>query len=291
LNTKHSFSIVVTLAFLGTGIQYENYAYGASNDKLDVNLNVIYIGTKSQKDSNSLSEVIAQFPFPLTQHSRDTGQGLFGGVTYFDFKTLVNSTRVSSIPLSPTIAIQNTQLVTEMGLGRIYYSYSVPGQTPYTFVPFVTFYREFSYSYIDSGHSTSRIHGKSFLLPGVMYAYRFNERVALHFDVELYSYSERTNNRSRLGFTYSPSWPWIISASHERLSWDIDSNNVFVDGKSRENNLKIIYRDPPMGNFALTLGYGNQYRNANGPGLWESTITNSKGTYFGVEASAGVLAW
>lgn len=276
MSTRKLFSIVVSLVFLGVAIQYADKAYGATNDKLDVNLNVVYVGTKTQKDSNAQSEAVIQFPFPLTQHARDTGQGLFGGITYFDTKTLVTDA---------------TQLVYEMGLGRIYYSYSVPGDTPYTFVPFVTLYREFSYNYTDTAGGSSRVHGKSFLLPGVMYAYRFNEKVALHFDAELYNYSESTNNRERVGFSYSPSWPWIISASHERLAWDIDGNNVAVDGNSRESNIKIIFRDPPQGNFALTLGYGNANRNAFGASLQNPGLTFSRGTYFGIEASAGVLAW
>jgi hypothetical protein len=266
----------VTLALLSISIQYADNAYGATNDKLDVNLNVVYIGTRSQKGSNTQSEAIIQFPFPLSQHARDTGQGFFGGITYFDTKTLVTDP---------------TQLIYETGLGRIYYSYSVPGDTPYTFVPFITLYREFSYSYTDTGGGNSRLHGSSFLLPGFMYAYRFNEKIALHLDMELYSYSERTNNRERVGFSYSPSWPWIISASHERLAWDIDGQNVAVDGNSRATYIKVIFRDPPQGNFAITYGYGNAIHNAFGSSLQYPGSTSSKGGYLGVEASAGVLAW
>jgi hypothetical protein len=276
LGTNHPFSIVVTLAFLGIAIQYADNAYGATNDKLDVNLSVIYIGTRSQKDSNPLSEVVVQFPFPLTESAKNTGQGPFGGVTYFDTKTFVSD---------------NTQLVYEMGLGRIYYSYSVPGETPYTFVPYVTFFREFLVDFRGSAGAISEFKTRSFLLPGVMYAYRFNEKVALHFDAELYSYSKTSNNRSRMGFTYSPSWPWIISASHERLGWDIDARNAFVNGNSRENSIKLIFRDPPLGNFALTIGYGNAIRNVTGSALLQPGTTNIKGTYFGIEASGGVLAW
>jgi hypothetical protein len=266
----------VTLVFLGIAIQYADNAYAATNDKLDVNLSVIYIGTRSQKDSNGLSEFVIQFPFPLSESARNTGKGPFGGVTYFDTKTLVSD---------------NTQLVYEIGLGRIYYSYSVPGETPYTFVPFVTFYRAFLYSFKDPAGANSEVKGNSFLLPGVLYAYRFNEKVAAHFDMELYSYSQSSNYRARMGFTYSPIWPWIFSVSHERLSWDIDGSNVFVNGNSREINMKVIFRDPPRGNFALTIGYGNENRNATGSALLQPGTTNSNGTYFGIEASGGVLAW
>lgn len=273
MNTKYLSGIAMALAFFGIAA---HDALAATNDKLDVNLNVIYVGTKSQKGSNALSEAVIQFPFPLSQSARDTGKGLFGGITYYDNKSLVSD------------AIQQ---VTQMGLGRIYYSSSVPGDTAYTFVPFVTFYREFSYNYKDSLNKSTQVKGSSFILPGLLYAYRFNEKIAFHFDSEIYSYRERTNNRSRIGFTYSPSWPWIISASHEYLSWDIDGSNIFVDGYSRENSLKVIFRDPPQGNFALTIGYGQQGRNAVGSGLPLTSLSRSKGTYFGIEASGGVLAW
>lgn len=275
LRTNHLFSIVVTLALLGLAIQYADDAYAATNDKLDVNLSVIYISSRSQRNSNTLGETVIQFPYPLSESARDTGEGPFGGITYFDNKTLVSN---------------NTQFVSEMGLGRVYYSSSVPGDTPYTFVPFVTFFRGFTYNFQNLAGVNSEISGKSILLPGVLYAYRFNEKIAVHLDTEIYSYRERTNNRARVGFAYSPVWPWIISVSHERLSWDIDGRDVFVDGNSRENNIKIIFRDPPQGNFALTFGYGNAVRHAVGSSALPSTI-NSRGTYLGVEASGGVLAW
>jgi len=274
LNSNHSRSIVLALVFAGIAVQYTN-AYGATNDKLDINLNIIYVGTKSQKDSNALGEMIVQFPFPLTQHARDTGQGPFGGITYFDNKTLVSD---------------NNQLVSELGLGRIYYSATVPGDTPYTIVPFVTFYRSFNYSYRNLVGANAQVTGTSVMLPGIFSAYRFDEHFALHFDAEIHSYIEASNFRARAGFTYSPAWPWIISFSHEHISWDIDSNDASVNGSSRENNIKLIFRDPPQGNFALTLGYGNQMRKAEGQTLGQG-VTFSKGTYFGVEASGGVLAW
>ena len=283
MSTNHKFSVVVALAFISIAIQYADQAYGATNDKLDVNLNVIYIGTKSQKDSNPLSEIIIQFPFPLSRHALETGQGPFGGPTYYDNKTLVS--------VNPQRLSDNPQLVSEMGLGRIYYSSSVPGDTAYTFVPFVTFFRQFLYGYLNSAGDYAEISGNSYLLPGFMYAYRFNEKYAFHFDAELFSYAHKSNNRSRIGFTYTPSWPWIISASHERIGWDIDSTNIDVSGSSKEYNLKLIFRDPPQGNFALTIGYGHEVRDAVGSVLLVPSNTNSKGTYFGVEASGGVLAW
>jgi len=282
LSTNHKLSAVVAMAFVSIAFQYADNAYGATNDKLDVNLNVIYVGTRSQKDSNTLGEIIIQFPFPLTENARTTGQGPFGGLTYYDNKTIVS--------VNPQRLSDNPQLVTETGLGRIYYSSSVPGDTAYTFVPFVTFFRQFLYGYLNSTGNYAEISGTSYMLPGFLYAYRFNEKYAFHFDAELFSYAHKSNNRSRIGFTYSPSWPWIISASHERIGWDIDSTNLDVAGDSKEYNLKLIFRDPPQGNFALTVGYGHQVRSAVGSVLIP-TSSNSKGTYFGVEASGGVLAW
>jgi hypothetical protein len=110
LSTNHKFSVVVALAFISIAIQYADDAYGATNDKLDVNLNVLYVATQLQKDSNPLSEIIIQFPFPLSENARNTGQGPFGGATYFDTKTLVN--------VSTQVVSDNTQLVSEMGLGE-----------------------------------------------------------------------------------------------------------------------------------------------------------------------------
>jgi hypothetical protein len=283
LSTNHKFSAVTAMLFISISFQYADNAYGATNDKLDVNLNVLYVGTKSQKDSNVLSEIIVQFPFPLSEKAQNTGEGPFGGLTYFDNKTIVS--------INPQRITDNPQLVTETGLGRIYYSSSVPGDTAYTFVPFVTFFRQFLYGYINKDGNYAEISGNTYLLPGFMYAYRFNEKYAFHFDAELFSYAQKSNNRSRIGFTYSPAWPWIISVSHERIGWDIDSTNLDVAGDSKEYNLKLIFRDPPQGNFALTVGFGHQVRSAIGPVLLAPTSSNSTGTYFGVEASGGVLAW
>jgi hypothetical protein len=283
LSANNKISVIATLLFIGIAFQYED-AHAATNDKLDVNLNVLYIGTKSQKDSNALSEIIVQFPFPLTDKARNTGEGPFGGITYFDNKSLVDINNRAVLTVNP-------QLVTELGVGRIYYSTSVPGDTPYTFVPYVTFFRQFLYGYRNYLGNYTEISGNTYMLPGFMYAYRFSEKIAFHFDGEMYSWSEKSSNRSRIGFTYSPAWPWIFSLSHERIGWDIDKNDIDVDGNSREYNAKIIFRDPPQGNFAFTIGYGQQTRNAAGSALLVPSRSISNGTYFGVEASGGVLAW
>jgi len=283
LGTNREFSVVAATVLVVIAFQYADDAHAATNDKLDVNLNVLYIGTKSQKDSNPLSEIIIQFPFPLSEHAQNTGQGPFGGLTYYDNKTIVS--------INPQRIADNPQLVTETGLGRIYWSTSVPGDTAYTFVPFVTFARQFTYGYLDRFANYSEVSGNSYLLPGFMYAYRFNEQYAFHFDGELYSYAHKSNNRARIGFTYSPAWPWIFSASHERIGWDIDSTNIDVAGDSKEYNFKLIFRDPPQGNFALTIGYGHEVRSAVGSALLVPSSSNSTGTYIGIEASGGVLAW
>jgi hypothetical protein len=57
----------------------------------------------------------------------------------------------------------------------------------------------------------------------------------------------------------------------------------------RELTAKVILRDPPNGNFSLILGYG-ALRSAAVPAFFQQQV-NSRGTFFGVEASAGVLAW
>lgn len=278
MGTKYSFGIVAALAFLGLAVQYPSDVYGASTGdyKQDVNLNVIYIGTKSQKDSEPLSEIVLQLPFPLTETASETGQGLFGGITYFDAKTLVND---------------KEHVLYEFGLGRVYYNYAIPGEKPYTFVPYLTFVREFVFNYLDTKQALkSNDKGYAFLVPGVMYAYRFDEKWVGHFDAELYSYSKYNNNRARFGLSYSPEWPWIISVSHERIAWDAIGRNAIVSGISRENSIKLIFRDPPQGNFALTVGFGNQNRNIYG-NLEPPMTRNSRGTYFGIEASGGILAW
>lgn len=276
MGIKPQAGIAVLLVFIGIAVEYADNAHAASNDKLDVNLNVLYVGTRSQKDSNVLGETIIQFPFPLTDHARDTGQGPFGGISYYDNKALVSNV---------------DQLVSEVGVGRIYYSYSVPGDMPYTFVPYVTFFRSFIYNYKNMAGLNAEEVRHSYLLPGVMYAYRFNEKIAVHLDAELYTYSEINNNRVRFGFSYSPVWPWIFSISRENSAWDIDGLTASANGNTRENNIKVIFRDPPQGNFAVHIGYGNAMRSSIGSAVLNQGTTYSKGTYFGIEASGGVLAW
>ncbi len=279
MNTNHPFSITVILVFLGTATLYAINAYGVTNDSLDVNLNSIYLKNRSQKDFGILSEIILQLPYPISETAKKTGQGPFGGITYIDNKTLTTT---------------DTQLASVFGVGRIYYSTSVPGETPYTFIPYLTFYRGLFIDY--KGPVGPAAQGKisTWFAPGFMYAYRFDKKLALHLDMELYSYSKILNNRARAGFSYTPKWPIIISASYERVSWDLNENikgnDFFMMGDSREYSAKIIIRDPPNGNFSLILGYG-ALRNAAVPVFFKQREIDSKGRFFGIEASAGVLAW
>jgi hypothetical protein len=279
LNTSHPFSITVILVFLSTATLYAINAYGATNDSLDVNLNSIYLKNRTQKDFGLLREIILQLPYPISETAKKTGKGPFGGITYFDDKTL---------------ATTDTQLASVLGVGRIYYSTSVPGDTPQTFVPYLTFYRALFIDYTGPIGPNSEGKISTWLAPGFMYAYRVDKKFALHLDMELYSYSKIRNNRSRIGFSYTPKWPMIISVSHERLSWDlnenISGNDFFMRGDSREYSAKIIVRNPPNGNFSLILGYGALH-NAAAPTFFQQREIDSKGRFFGIEASAGVLAW
>jgi hypothetical protein len=249
-----------------------------SSEILDVNLNSIYLKERTQKEYNTLGEIILQLPYPISDAAKKTGQGPFGGITYFDDKTVLNTT---------------LQGETVYGLGRLYYSTTVPGQTPLIFIPYLTFYRELQLEYKDPAGSTTDTKKNAWLTPGFMSSYRITRKLIGHADMEAYSYSKPQNNRERVGFSYLPRWPLILSASYERLAWDLDGtvngNGYFAQGNSGEFSAKIIVRNPPQGNFALILGYGTLHTAAV-PGF-AIPESNPKGTYFGIEASAGVLAW
>jgi len=253
-------------------------AYGDTNESLDINLNSIYLKNRTQRDFGVLSEIILQLPYPISDTAKKTGKGPFGGITYFDNKI---------------IATTNTELATVVGLGRIYYSTTVPGETPTTFVPFLNGYRALFIDYQDPAGPTVEGKINSWLTPGFMYAQRLDKRKTLHLDMEVYSYSRSRNNRIRMGISYLPKWPMILSASYERLSWDLSENirgnDFFMKGNSGEYALKVIVRDPPNGNFSLILGYGT-FRNAAVPAFLQSA-SDAKGKFVGIEASAGVLAW
>lgn len=279
MSSHHLSGIAVILVLLCTSTLYAINAYGETNDNLDVNLNSIYIKNRTQKDLGTLSETILQLPYPISDTAKKNGQGFFGGITYFDDKILETT---------------DTQHASVLGLGRIYYSYLAPGDTPYTFIPYLTLYRALYIDYKDPSGPTVEGKINTWFAPGFMYAYRYDKHLAFHFDMELYSYAKYRNYRSRIGFSYLPRWPVIFSVSHERLSWDLNQdihgNDFLIRGSSREYSAKLIVRDPPNGNFAFIIGYGALRNSAVQP-VFQQDRTNSSGTFIGVEASAGVLAW
>lgn len=279
MSTNHRSSFTVILVLLSALNLYTIDAYGDTNDSLDVNLNSIYLRNRSQKNFGILTEIILQIPYPISETAKKTGVGPFGGITYFDDKMLAST---------------YTQRATVLGLGRIYYSSTVPGDTPTTFVPYITFYRALFMNYIDPAGPTTESKTNAWLPPGLMYSYRYDKRVALHLDMDLYSYSKMGNNRARMGFSYTPRWPIIFSVSYERVSWDLDGNingnYFFMKGDTSEYSAKVIIRDPPNGNFSLIVGYSD-FHNAAIPAPFLEPNISSRGTFIGVEASAGVLAW
>ena len=279
MSTNHRSSFAVILVLLSALNLYTIDAYGDTNDSLDVNLNSIYLRNRSQKNFGILTEIILQIPYPISETAKKTGVGPFGGITYFDDKMLAST---------------YTQRATVLGLGRIYYSSTVPGDTPTTFVPYITFYRALFMNYIDPAGPTTESKTNAWLPPGLMYSYRYDKRVALHLDMDLYSYSKMGNNRARMGFSYTPRWPIIFSVSYERVSWDLDGNingnYFFMKGDTSEFSAKVIIRDPPNGNFSLIVGYSD-FHNAAIPAPFLEPNISSRGTFIGVEASAGVLAW
>jgi len=278
LNIHHPFATRATQAFLAAVVLHAANAYGANNESLDVNLNSIYLKVRTQADYNSLSELILQLPYPISETAKKTGKGPFGGITYFDDKML---------------AATDTQDANVLGVGRIYYSTTVPGDTPTTFVPYINWLRRLTIKYTDPAGPTYSHNTYTWATPGFMYSYRRDQKTSYHLDMELYSYSKTRNNRMRMGVSYLPKWPMILSASYERVSWDLDenvgANDVYMRGNSGEFSVKAIVRNPPNGNFSLILGYGTMYNGAGPSSLVQSS--DAKGTYIGLEASAGVLAW
>ena len=279
MSTVHRLGITVMLALPCASTLYSANAYGDVNDALDVNLNSIYLRSTSQRDYGVLSEVILQLPYPISEAAKKTGRGPFGGVTYYDNKTLASTDK---------------QLASVLGLGRIYYSTTVPGETPTTFIPYLTWFRALYIDYKPSTGSTVEGKRNSWFSPGMMYTYRFDRKLAFHLDSELYSYTKTRNNRNRIGFSYLPKWPMIFAGSFERVSWDlnedINGNNFAMRGDLREVTFKTIVRNPPNGNFSLILGYSS-LRGAPTLPIFNQGGINSVGRFIGVEASAGVLAW
>lgn len=284
MSTDHPFRITVILVLVCTSTLCAIKAYAdtneaIANETLDVNLNSLYLGSRSQPDFDILTEVILQLPYPISETAKKTGQGPFGGITYFDSKMLSTT---------------DTQQASVLGVGRIYYSTTVPGDTPTTFIPYLNWYRALYVDYKDPAGLTVERKINSWLSPGFMYTYRFDKKLAFHFDSELYSYSKTRNNRGKIGFSYLPKWPMIFSVSFERVSWDLNENiggtDFVMRGDSREISAKVIVRNAPNGNFSLFFGYGS-LRSAAADPIFQQGAIHSVGRFIGVEASAGVLAW
>jgi hypothetical protein len=249
---------------------------------MDVSAPWIHFGTKSQKGSNRRGEFILQFPFPLTESSRETGYGLLGGIT-LDDRTFFN--------------VKGSGLSSTLGLGRIYYSFE-PASTSHTFVPFLTFFRALLNDFSESGGMTKSAGQEAWLLPGFMYAYRMSDETALHLDAEKYAFSRSSNYRARVGVGYELGEQWVMSLSHERLSWDINPENagidvIFTRGNSQDTYLKVGYRSLSTLNkwgISLIAGYGS-LNNLAAPALSQLSTFSSKGPIVGIEVSGGNVVW
>lgn len=266
----------VKLIFIGIAALHAGGAYSIEREDLDVNLNPIYLSARPHRNADVQSEIIFQVPIPLTKKAEQTGLGPIGSIAYFDNKSLIHI---------------ETESATVRGLGRFYYVYSAY-QTTHTFVPYVTLYRDFVIRYTNF-NKNSESKSKGLLPPGFLYAYRVNDKVVLHFDAELYSYNRPGNNASRIGASYALTQQWMVSASFERLGWDMkdDANdNVFMHGRSNNLYLKLISSKPLRDNFAFILGYAAD-RNEAGPGLQQKSMNHSNGLFIGVEGSLGTLVW
>lgn len=273
--TKQTFCIAAAIIISGWTTPCASIA--EIND-LNVNFVPIYVGTKTQKDSDIRSEIILQLPFPLTESASTTGYGLFGGLLHIDSKTFLNVER---------------NMVSTMGIGRVYY-FSEAGKAPHSFVPFLTFYRELIIDSNESGGASNSVKKIEWLPPGFMYAYRTGEKTVLHLDAEMYSYSKTGNYRAKVGAAYKFSQQWNISLSHESLSWDIneniDSADISAQGNSEETYLKVIYSNRSKWNISLIAGHGTLH-NSTVPLLPQQFTVDSNGPIFGVEVSVGALAW
>ncbi len=269
---------------MGIAVLHANSVHSAEKEDLDVNLNPIYISTKSHRDNNVQSEVVVQIPIPLSKESEETGLGSIGAIVYFDNKDFVRK-KANAF----NVTTQN-ESATVRGLGRLYYVYSAY-ETTHTLIPYLTLFREHLFAYKDT--SGKQVDGKSraWLLPGFEYAYRMDDKVVLHFDAELYSYSKLGNNTSRVGASYALAEKWLVSASYERLVWDMKdgyNKSVAVNGSSDNIYLKLINSNPLRNNFSFILGYA---ADRNTTGLQPIGIKRSNGLFWGLELSLGTLAW
>jgi hypothetical protein len=274
------------------GIELPNAENGIEREDLDVNLNVVLFGTRQHRSNNTQSELVVQVPFPITKKAKETGLGPIGAVVYFDNKELVHIKKTNALGL----ITQNSDIndsATARGLGRLYYFLSA-FDTTHTVVPYVTFYRELLIDYTDPANNNSvesKFH--AWFPPGIEYAYRKDEKIVLHLDAELYSYSKPANHALKMGGSYAIADKWLLSASVERLNWDMEdgvNKNVFIKGNSNNVYLKLINSNPLRNNFAVMLGYASD-KNNTGTGLLPAHLHNENGFFFGIEYSFGTLAW
>jgi len=253
-------------------------AYGFESDDLDINMNPIYLSTRAHKDANVQSELVFHIPIQVTKSSRETGLGLVSSLVYFDNKPLMHI---------------RSESATVRGAGRLYY-FASAYNTVNTFVPYVTLYRDFLIGYragVKGASTESKT--KSWLPVGFLYAHRMNDRVVLHTDAEIYSYAKPRNHTYRLGASYEFSQQFLLSASYERLSWDMRDDlisGLSMKGKSDNLYLKLMSSKPLKDNFTFLLGIASN-ANTPGPALTGQSLSKTQGVFFGVEASLGTLVW
>lgn len=284
LNKKNLFdflaiNIFIGMAVLAMGVAYSAEAEDAAVEKeeLDVNLNSIFISVRPHAKANVHGDIILQYPFALTKGAEETGLGPIAAILYVDRKFLISNV---------------TQRSTVSGYGRMYYVYSAY-ETQHTLVPYVTLYRESSLVYYDVVNKSYESKTKAWLPPGLMYAYRKDDKTVLHFDAELFSYSQPANNILRAGGSYRVAEKWIASASYERLAWDFtDSANANISAKGSSNSIsvKFINSNPFRNNFAFILGYAVD-RNTPGSALRQTAVNRGNGLFGGLEVTLGTLAW
>jgi hypothetical protein len=277
LSTNKPSRIFAIWFFFAIALPYTGSAYSVEKNNLDVNLNPIYISVRPHRAANVQSEIVFQVPLPLTAKAEATGLGPIGSIAYFDHKSLIHI---------------ESEAATVRGVGRLYYVSSAYG-TKHTVVPYITLYRDFVIDYKNSIGKSFQSKSKTWMPPGILYAYRMNDKMAMHFEAELYNYTRPANNTSRIGLSYALSQQWVVSGSYERLAWDMkdDTNsNIFMNGSSNNIYLKLMSSKPLKDNFAFILGYAVN-KNTAGPALQQKSMSHTRGVFLGVEASLGTLVW
>ena len=266
---------------------------GIDREDLDVNLNTMYFGARGHAANNNQSELVVQIPFALTKKANETGLGPIAAIIYFDNKDFVRINKSVSAPtlLNPLNFNATRDRATVRGFGRLYYVYSAYDVT-HTIVPYVNLYRELLIGYSD-GNNNNESKSRSFLPPGIEYAFRKNEEIVLHLDAELFSLNKPNNNVIKVGAAYALADTWLLSGAVERLAWDMEDSvdkNVYIRGTSNSVYLKAINSNPLRNNFSFMLGYAVD-RNVAGAGPTPVRSNNNRGFFWGAEITLGTLAW